>query len=400
MTGEPEGLTAVLLQLAGITQKLAELDQRQASDTRELKERITALAALVNELKDTTASHAETLAALDGLDRQVADWPPRPPATLRDGDGEPAGYQPPAAPKFWKPDGPAREQADRQAAGVGRAGVPARLRAPGGQPRRLLGPAPAVPVHPGLAVRAVVGALPGPGAAPRARWPGRPNGTPGCCPPRPSSSPARPAAAPTAPPATARPPGQGRSHDRPAHRRAGAGLRRGTAGRCSPASPAASSPPPGTASTTPPPTRTRSPGGGGASPTANLAIATGQPGPDVLDVDQHGPAGNGFAALQPAQARRARSTAPARSSPPPAAGCTPTSPAAASTAASCPATTWTSAPRAATSSPRPPRSAASPTRSSATGTSPAAWTGPRSPALLEPAAPRRPPGPPGLSAAT
>lgn len=29
----------------------------------------------------------------------------------------------------------------------------------------------------------------------------------------------------------------------------------------------------------------------------NLAIATGIPGPDVLDVDQHGPAGNGFAAF-------------------------------------------------------------------------------------------------------
>ena len=29
----------------------------------------------------------------------------------------------------------------------------------------------------------------------------------------------------------------------------------------------------------------------------NLAIATGAPGPDVLDVDQHGPAGNGFAAF-------------------------------------------------------------------------------------------------------
>ena len=29
----------------------------------------------------------------------------------------------------------------------------------------------------------------------------------------------------------------------------------------------------------------------------NLAIATGAPGPDVLDVDQHGHAGNGFAAL-------------------------------------------------------------------------------------------------------
>jgi hypothetical protein len=32
-------------------------------------------------------------------------------------------------------------------------------------------------------------------------------------------------------------------------------------------------------------------------PDANLAIATGAPGPDVLDVDQHGPAGNGFTAF-------------------------------------------------------------------------------------------------------
>jgi Bifunctional DNA primase/polymerase, N-terminal len=35
----------------------------------------------------------------------------------------------------------------------------------------------------------------------------------------------------------------------------------------------------------------------GTRPDHNLAIATGAPGPDVLDVDQHGQAGNGFAAL-------------------------------------------------------------------------------------------------------
>ena len=33
------------------------------------------------------------------------------------------------------------------------------------------------------------------------------------------------------------------------------------------------------------------------SPRSNLAIATGAPGPDVLDIDQHGPDGDGFAAL-------------------------------------------------------------------------------------------------------
>jgi hypothetical protein len=36
----------------------------------------------------------------------------------------------------------------------------------------------------------------------------------------------------------------------------------------------------------------------------NLAIATGAPGPDVLDIDQHGPAGNGYAAF--ARLQRAR----------------------------------------------------------------------------------------------
>ena len=35
----------------------------------------------------------------------------------------------------------------------------------------------------------------------------------------------------------------------------------------------------------------------GRNPDWNLAIATGAPGPDVLDVDDHGPAGNGYAAF-------------------------------------------------------------------------------------------------------
>ena len=112
MPGEPEGLTAVLLQLAGITQKVAELDQRQAGDARELKERAAALASTVSELKGTTASHAQTLAALDGLDRQVAELAATAAGHLpAEGDGDRPAYQPSAAPRFWKLDGPARDQA-------------------------------------------------------------------------------------------------------------------------------------------------------------------------------------------------------------------------------------------------------------------------------------------------
>jgi len=112
VTGEPEGLTAVLLQLAALTQKLAELDQRQASDTRELKERVTALASTVSGLKDATASHAGTLATLDGVERRVADLAAKTASHQpADGEEDRPPYQPAAAPKFWKPAGPARDQA-------------------------------------------------------------------------------------------------------------------------------------------------------------------------------------------------------------------------------------------------------------------------------------------------
>ncbi len=57
------------------------------------------------------------------------------------------------------------------------------------------------------------------------------------------------------------------------------------AGRSSRACQAAKSPRPGTGSVTPAPTPDRSGTGG-----------TGCPGPDVLDIDQHGAAGNGFGA--------------------------------------------------------------------------------------------------------
>jgi hypothetical protein len=109
VTSEPEGLTAVLLQLAGMTQKLSELGQRQDSDTREVKERLAGLASLVSQLQDTTASHTLKLAALDGLDQHVADLAAgHHPAGSESGS---PGYQPAAVPKLWKLDGAARDQA-------------------------------------------------------------------------------------------------------------------------------------------------------------------------------------------------------------------------------------------------------------------------------------------------
>jgi hypothetical protein len=103
----PEGMTAILLQLAGLTEKIAALDQRQASDARQLAERVAALAAMVNDLKGITASHAEALARLGHLDRQVADLAARTGGT----PGDPAEYRPPAPPRLWKLDGAERDAA-------------------------------------------------------------------------------------------------------------------------------------------------------------------------------------------------------------------------------------------------------------------------------------------------
>jgi hypothetical protein len=100
-------MTAILLQLAGLGQQLAALDERQAADGRQLTERVAALAAIVTDLKGTVAGHAEALAAVEGLERRVADV-----AAAEAGDGEPPTVvRPGAAPRWWKPADPGREQA-------------------------------------------------------------------------------------------------------------------------------------------------------------------------------------------------------------------------------------------------------------------------------------------------
>ena len=184
----------------------------------------------------------------------------------------------------------------RPAARLGGAGVPARLRAPGRHARPVLGSARPVPVRAGHRGQPVVRPLPA--ARPDPRPAVRPGRIPGPHPARPG----RPAPGRNQlvhPPPRPRParPGPGAGHDR-RHAPPGPGLRHLAAGRSCPACPARRSPPPRTATATPPPTPGRSPSWFGRHPDWNLAIATGAPGPDVLDVDQHGPAGNGYPAFR------------------------------------------------------------------------------------------------------
>jgi hypothetical protein len=64
-TTEPEGLTAVLLQLAGHSQKLADLEHRQATAAREDREHIASLTRVAADVKATVTAHWSTMVSLD-----------------------------------------------------------------------------------------------------------------------------------------------------------------------------------------------------------------------------------------------------------------------------------------------------------------------------------------------
>ena len=105
MTGT-EGLTAVLLQLAGIARQLADLDNRQISDMAASRNRVDGLTALVGELRSEVASHGEALATVEQLDARLADLAGRFGGP--DADDQ-IGYQPSASPPLWKLDGAERD---------------------------------------------------------------------------------------------------------------------------------------------------------------------------------------------------------------------------------------------------------------------------------------------------
>ena len=107
---EPEGLAAALLQLSAIAGRLSDLDHREARHAQEISERVVALTALANAIKGTLDGQVEILAAVVGLDEQVADLAARLEEIAPAGDGDPEFYRPSAAPRFWKLDGAARER--------------------------------------------------------------------------------------------------------------------------------------------------------------------------------------------------------------------------------------------------------------------------------------------------
>ena len=181
MTADP--LTAVLDQLAAHREQLSQLDDREAAHFAAVGEQLTQLAGLITTMGRTLADDTAALARLEALDRQVTELAARlagPAPTAR------TGYQPGPAPAWWTLTPAERQASDRRAAGLGRAGVPARLRPPGRHPRPLLAE-PTTCACTGWTSSASCGgrSTSSPPAAPR------------CCPPRPNT---RPASCPPSPP--------------------------------------------------------------------------------------------------------------------------------------------------------------------------------------------------------
>ena len=281
----PEPPAAALDQLAAHHDRISRLDVREASHFTALTERLAEITALITAIGRTLDDETAALARLEALDHHVTELTARLTGPGADDDGS---YQPGPAPAWWKLTAPERSEPLARL----RAWVEQVYRPGYGHLAATLGPC--WESHDlclyGLEHRqpAVVGAVPPAPAQHRAAVrPGRVPGPSPARPGRPADDRDHPLRPPPAPP--------GACHDQH-HLPPGPGLRR-----------------PRLAGV-PLPARTKIPatahGFRDAStdeqqitawftrhPGANLAIATGAPGPDILDVDQHGPGGNGFPAF-------------------------------------------------------------------------------------------------------
>jgi hypothetical protein len=116
-----DGFDAALRQLAEHGERLALLDAREAEHFAAVGERLTELGSLVTGLGSAVRDQAALLAAVEGLDEQVATLTTRLAAILGDGDGngddEVGCYRPSPAPRWWKLHGPARAKALGKLAG-------------------------------------------------------------------------------------------------------------------------------------------------------------------------------------------------------------------------------------------------------------------------------------------
>lgn len=104
-------LDAALLQLAACGERLAVLEDRQATHVTTVTGQLAQITALAEGLGQAVQDQAAVLARLQDLDQDVASLAARlhQVAPASDAGGE--VYQPAPAPRWWKLSGPARDEA-------------------------------------------------------------------------------------------------------------------------------------------------------------------------------------------------------------------------------------------------------------------------------------------------
>jgi hypothetical protein len=105
----PDPLPAALDQLAAHRERIAQLEEREASHFAGLSAQLTQIAGLLTTISGTANDHAAALTRLDGLDQQVAELAAHIAGTAAEADS--GGYRPGPAPRWWKLTGQARQDA-------------------------------------------------------------------------------------------------------------------------------------------------------------------------------------------------------------------------------------------------------------------------------------------------
>jgi hypothetical protein len=108
VTGDP--IAAMLLQLSEHAERLSSLDEREAGHFRVIQQRLGELAELITALGGTLDDQSVILARLAGLTPSRDAWADED-SPGGDGAGLAPFYEPAPAPRWWKLDGQAREEA-------------------------------------------------------------------------------------------------------------------------------------------------------------------------------------------------------------------------------------------------------------------------------------------------
>jgi len=108
---EPEGLAHALMELSRQAERLAAVDGREAEHFRQIAERLRELGSALTAVEGSIQGQQTALGAIDELRHQVTEVAAKLAKIVPDEDGESKVYRPGPAPRWWKLQSDARDEA-------------------------------------------------------------------------------------------------------------------------------------------------------------------------------------------------------------------------------------------------------------------------------------------------